>query len=100
MKTTVDIANELNEYIAEINEAIEEKFDELIGLYRSGSLLSEVFVDRRRPDVFSSFINLSVDVTIDCNKPFSKKLIIEQSIVAIQQIQGLLKDTVEKLRGT
>lgn len=96
-KTHQEIIAELNGYAAEINKVIQGEPDEETGLHKKDPLLGEFLGNRIQLNTFYSMINLSDSVMVDCARPLSTRLLIEQSIGAVYRMQDLLEDSLGKL---
>jgi len=97
MNKREEIANQLNQYAKEINEAIRSEPDEITGQRSFNPIISEFMIDRNQFTILTAFFNTTCSLAVDMHEPLSKKLVAERMLGACYNLLDLSEQHVEKL---
>ena len=92
-----EVANQLNQYAKEINEAIRSEPDEVTGHRSFDPIISKFMADRSQLTVLTAFFETTCSLSVDMYEPLSKKLVAERMLWACNNLLDLSEQHVKKL---
>lgn len=97
MANLKEVADQLNQYAKEINEAIRSEPDEVTGQRSFDPIISKFMAGRGQLTVLTAFFEATCSLSVDMHEPLSKKLVAERMLWACNNMLDLSKQHVEKL---